>query len=82
MSGQRAVEQDGGWGVVFAVALLGLTLAALVVLTPWHLSDLSGQRQGPQSAHDSVIKVHAPSEGRSTGVPATGGAEQFLTVSY
>jgi hypothetical protein len=82
MSGPRVSQQEGGWGMVFAVALLGLALAALVVLTPWHLRDLSGQRTGPQSAHDSVITVHAPSSDPNTTIPSSDGAPRFLTTSY
>jgi hypothetical protein len=81
MSGQRVAQEDDGWGMVFVVALLGLTLAALVVLTPWHLSDLSGQRKGPQSARDSVIKV-VPAKDLKATVPTSGGARQFLSTSF
>jgi hypothetical protein len=45
--------------MVFLVALLGLALASLVVLTPWHMSDLNGGAQ-----HGAAVEKHAPGGGR------------------
>lgn len=42
MNGGRAVDPGTGFGMVFLMAVLGLALASLVVLTPWHMSDLPG----------------------------------------
>jgi hypothetical protein len=58
MNGQRSLEEDAGWGMVFAVALLGLAVAALVVLTPWHLRDLPGAGDHT-SPRDTVVEVQS-----------------------
>ncbi|MCW2502693.1 MAG: hypothetical protein JWO79_977 [Actinomycetia bacterium] len=77
-SARQSAGQDAGWGMVFAVALLGLALAAAVILTPWHLSDVQGGSRGADSASDSVVKEQKTDQG--TFRP-TGATRQFLVVS-
>ena len=58
MNGGQTIGSNTGFGMVFLVALLGLALASLVVLTPWHSSDLPGgghshnvvEKQAPRQA--------------------------------
>jgi hypothetical protein len=58
MNGRRVERQSTGWGTVVAVAVLGLALAALVVLTPWRIGELPGARNSmstpPQTVSDEA----------------------------
>ncbi len=54
MNGRRVARQSTGWGTVVAVALLGLTLAALVVLMPWHVGDEPGARNSLSTPDDAA----------------------------
>jgi|RhiMetdeSRZDD1v2_1073273.scaffolds.fasta_scaffold3614817_1 hypothetical protein len=60
MNSRRDVAQSAGWGTVLAVALLGIALAALVVLMPWHVSDLPGGSKSSSSSRGTVVEVRAP----------------------
>jgi hypothetical protein len=66
MRGSSALAQSAEWGIVVAVPLLGLAVAALVALTPWHLSDLPGGHQPP--GHQPAVEVRAP-QGRHALIP-------------
>jgi len=70
MNGRRvAREQSAGWGTVVAVALLGLALAALVVLTPWEIGGAPGARDGLSSPTEtqSDFRIDPPVGGLATG---------------
>jgi hypothetical protein len=63
MNGRRvAREQSAGWGTVVAVALLGLALAALVLLTPWQFGGAPGARDGLSSTKEtrSEFRINPP----------------------
>lgn len=49
----RAIELAPAVGIAFG----GLVIAALVALTPWNTSDLTG---GGPSSHDMVVEVRPP----------------------
>jgi len=57
MNGRRVARERTGWGTVVAVALLGIALAALVVLTPWRIGDPPGVRDGLSTPGDTVKQV-------------------------
>jgi hypothetical protein len=46
--------------MVVAVALVGIALAALVVLTPWHIGGPPAPREGLSSQRDAVSEVQHP----------------------
>jgi hypothetical protein len=69
MNGRYELRQSTGWGTVVLVAVLGLVLAALVVLTPWHVSDLPGAGGGASPPRDTVVEVRAPAVGPVEAVP-------------
>lgn len=60
MNGRRVARESTGWGMVVAVALLGIALAALVVLTPWRIGAPPTPREGLSSQHDAVSEVPQP----------------------
>ncbi len=65
MNSRRVARESTGWGMVVAVALLGIALAALVVLTPWRIGT-------PPAIHDGLSTQHDPvSELRNPKTPAT-----------
>ena len=72
MNAQRALRQNDGWGMVFMVALLGLAVAALVVLTPWHIRDLPGGDRPSSSSRDTVVEVQSPQGAWVSPPEATG----------
>ncbi len=41
-SRERAGSRWGEWPLILAVAAIGLVVAAVVALTPWHVRDLPG----------------------------------------
>jgi hypothetical protein len=57
MNGRRVERQSTGWGTVVAVALLGLALAALVVLMPWRIGDAPGGRDNLSAPRDVVSQL-------------------------
>jgi hypothetical protein len=60
MNGPRGARESTGWGTVVAVALLGLVAAALVMLTPWHTSDLPGTSERSSRSPGIVVEVYPP----------------------
>jgi hypothetical protein len=52
MIGRRVERESAGWGTVVAVALLGLALAALVVLMPWRVGEAPVARNSLQPSSD------------------------------
>lgn len=69
-----ATRELGGreWAVVLTVAVSGLLLAAVLVLTPWSVGAFTGRSATAGSVEDVVVGVHGPADERV--VPATGGA--------
>jgi hypothetical protein len=66
MNGRRvAREQSAGWGTVVLVVFLGLAIAALVVLTPWHVGGEQGARDRLTAPTDvrSEFRIDMPTGG-------------------
>lgn len=60
MNGQRVARQSTGWGTVVMVALLGLALAAAVVLTPWRIGEPPTAGPGNSAPNSSVNDAERP----------------------
>jgi len=66
------VRHGSEWLVVLVVSLGGLLVAALVALTPWSATGLTGGSTTAGSVEDVVVGVHPPSD--EPVVPVAAGA--------